>query len=60
VKLERSEWRHPGGKLRDKGAESLTDAELLATRFPRVIKGMSAEEIAEKYATLDEVREKLR
>ena len=22
-----SEWRHPGGKLRDKGAKSLSDAE---------------------------------
>jgi len=30
MELQAPRWRHPGGKLREKGAESLTDAELLA------------------------------
>ena len=36
-------WRHPGGKLRDKGAESLTDAELLAILISTGIKGKPVE-----------------
>lgn len=46
-------WKHPGGKLREKGAEKLTDAELLAILISIGIKGKSAEEVAkdllEKY-----------
>jgi DNA repair protein RadC len=42
------QWRHPGGKLRDKGAESLTDAELLSILLSTGIKGKSAEKIAEE------------
>jgi DNA repair protein RadC len=42
------QWRHPGGKLRDVGAESLTDAELLSILLSTGIKGKSAEKIAEE------------
>jgi DNA repair protein RadC len=40
-------WRHPGGKLRELGPESLTDTELLAILISSGIKGKPAEEIAE-------------
>ena len=39
-------WRHPGGKLRELGPESLTDAELLAILISSGIKGKPAEKIA--------------
>ncbi len=39
-------WRHPGGKLRDHGPESLTDTELLSILIGSGIHGRSAEEIA--------------
>ena len=42
------QWRHPGGKLRDVGAETLTDAELLSILLSTGIKGKSAEKIAEE------------
>jgi len=42
------EWRHPGGKLRELGAEALTDAELLAILISTGIKGKPAEKIAEE------------
>jgi len=42
------QWRHPGGKLRDVGAESLTDAELISILLSTGIKGKSAEKIAEE------------
>jgi DNA repair protein RadC len=41
-------WRHPGGKLRELGPESLSDAELLAILISSGIKGRSAEKIAEE------------
>jgi DNA repair protein RadC len=41
-------WRHPGGKLRELGPESLTDAELLAILISTGIKGKPAEKIAEE------------
>ena len=41
-------WAHPGGKLRELGAQALTDAELLAILISTGIKGKSAEEIAEE------------
>jgi len=44
-------WRHPGGKLRELGPESLTDTELLAILISSGIKGKSAEEIAEEILT---------
>jgi len=46
--LQHSQWQHPGGKLRDKGAESLTDAELLAILIAPGIKGKPAERMAEE------------
>ena len=41
-------WRHPGGKLREQGAETLSDAELLAILISAGIKGKPAERIAEE------------
>jgi len=41
-------WHHPGGKLRELGAETLTDAELLACLISAGIPGKPAEEIAEE------------
>jgi len=40
------EWHHPGGKLRELGPESLTDAELLSILISTGTKGKSAEKIA--------------
>jgi DNA repair protein RadC len=39
-------WRHPGGKLRELGPESLSDTELLAILISSGIKGRPAEKIA--------------
>ena len=39
-------WQHPGGKLRELGAETLTDAELLSILIAPGIPGKPAEEIA--------------
>lgn len=39
-------WRHPGGKLIEKGAASLSDEELLAIIISTGTKGKPAEEIA--------------
>lgn len=41
-------WIHPGGKLREQGANTLSDAELLAILISAGIKGKSAEKIAEE------------
>jgi DNA repair protein RadC len=41
-------WRHPGGKLRELGPESLTDTELLAILISSGIKGRPAERIADE------------
>ena len=41
-------WQHPGGKLRELGAETLTDAELLACLISTGIPGRPAEKIAEE------------
>jgi len=41
-------WHHPGGKLRELGAGSLSDAELLSILISTGIKGKSAEKIAEE------------
>ncbi|GAH71166.1 unnamed protein product, partial [marine sediment metagenome] len=40
------EWQHPGGKLRELGAETLTDAELLSIVIAPGIPGKPAEKIA--------------
>lgn len=39
-------WTHPGGKLRELGSESLTDAELLAILISTGAKGKPAEKVA--------------
>ena len=41
-------WHHPGGKLRELGAEALTDPELLAILIAPGIPGKPAEEIAQE------------
>ena len=41
-------WHHPGGKLRELGADTLTDAELLSILIAPGIPGKPAEEIAEE------------
>ena len=41
-------WQHPGGKLRELGADSLTDSELLAILISTGTKGKPAEEIAKE------------
>ena len=41
-------WHHPGGKLRELGAEALTDAELLSILIAPGIKGRPAEDIAKE------------
>lgn len=41
-------WRHPGGKLRELGPESLSDTELLAILISTGTKEKSAERIAEE------------
>jgi len=50
---------HPGGKLREKGSESLTDEELLAILISSGIKGKSAEQIAEDILARFDSLEKL-
>ena len=42
------EWKHPGGKLREEGAASLTDSEVLAIIIGTGIRGKPAERIAEE------------
>ena len=42
------QWRHPGGKLRELGPETLSDAELLAILISAGIKDKPAEKIAEE------------
>jgi len=41
-------WSRPGGKLRELGAEGLTDRELLAILISTGIKGRSAQQIADE------------
>jgi len=41
-------WQHPGGKLRELGAENLTDAELVSILIAPGIPGRPAEEIAQE------------
>jgi len=41
-------WLHPGGKLRELGADSLTDSELLAILLSIGTKGKPAEEVAKE------------
>ncbi|MCK4446950.1 MAG: hypothetical protein KAW56_07700 [Candidatus Marinimicrobia bacterium] len=46
--ISTNKWSHPGGKLREKGAESLTDKELISILVSTGIRGKSAEQIAEE------------
>ena len=52
-----AKWKHPGGKLREQGADTLTDTELLAILISTGIKGKPAEKIAgeviEKFGSLE-------
>ncbi len=52
-------WNHPGGKLREEGADKLTDQELLAILISTGIKGKPAEKIAEeliqKFGSIEEI-----
>src|SRR4030042_2424193 len=41
-------WTHPGGKLRELGAGSLTDAELLSILISTGKKGKPAEKVAQE------------
>lgn len=41
-------WSHPGGKLRELGAESLTDKEILTILISTGTKGKTAEEVAKE------------
>jgi len=41
-------WTHPGGKLRELGAEALTDSELLAILISTGAKGKPAEKVAQE------------
>lgn len=41
-------WQHPGGKLRELGAETLSDAELLSILIAPGISGKPAEKIAQE------------
>jgi len=43
-----TKWKHPGGKLRELGAGSLTDSELLAVLISTGIKNKSAQEIGQE------------
>ncbi len=47
-KSSESTWKHSGGKLRVKGAQALSDAELLAILIGTGITGKSADAIAEE------------
>jgi len=41
-------WTHPGGKLREKGPETLTNEELLAILISTGVPGRTAEDIAKE------------
>jgi DNA repair protein RadC len=43
-----NKWKHPGGKLRELGADKVTDSELLAILISSGIKGRSAQTIADE------------
>jgi len=53
------QWHHPGGKLKELGAESLSDAELLSILISTGIKDKPAEKIAEEVLQKFDSLEKL-
>ena len=48
MKDKPQKWQHPGGKLRELGAEALTDAELLSILIAPGIPGKPAGKIAQE------------
>lgn len=52
-------WEHPGGKLREEGADKLSEAELLAILISTGLPGKTAEQIAseilEKFGSLKDL-----
>ena len=52
-----AKWKRPGGKLREEGADSLTDGEVLAILIATGIQGKPAlkiaEEILERFGSLE-------
>lgn len=52
-------WSHPGGKLRELGADALSDGELLAILISTGIRGKPAtkiaEEVLERFGSLTEM-----
>ena len=46
--LDQPRWQHPGGKLREVGPESLSDADLLAILISTGTQNKPAEKIAEE------------
>ena len=48
MNLPSQKWKHPGGKLRELGPESLTDTELIAILISSGVKGKPAEKIADE------------
>ena len=54
-----TKWKHPGGKLREKGAASLSEQELLSIIISPGIKGRPAEliaaEVIEKFGSLEKL-----
>ncbi len=44
--LKTQKWKHPGGKLRELGADKLSDAELLSILISTGTRNKSAEDIA--------------
>jgi len=57
MKMEK--WSHPGGKLRELGADALSDAELLAILISTGIRGKPAlsiaEEVLQRFGSLSEM-----
>lgn len=52
-----AKWRHPGGKLREQGAASLTDSEVLAILISAGVRAKPpveiAREIVERFGSLE-------
>jgi DNA repair protein RadC len=57
--LKMEKWSHPGGKLRELGADTLSDAELLAILISTGIRGKPAlaiaQEVLERFGSLTEM-----